>query len=87
MKRGGKKLSKLEQLKIAQELLGSSLGCDTLADTYDLDLFEGGLQVKKAAEDHGVWLCDCCGWWYEESEMYELEGEMWCYDCYKENAQ
>ena len=55
--------------------LGESLGFkDELMDDIDL-------QVAMIAEAEGVWNCQVCNWWCEQSDMHN---EI-CNDCYQED--
>ena len=77
-------LKEKDKIAIAEELLGSCGSPGPIADRYDLDPFMGDLEVVQAANDHGVYLCECCGWWCDQDEMDDREGEFWCHDCLKE---
>jgi hypothetical protein len=72
-----------DKINIANELLGSCASTSDLVDKYELDFFEGAYEIEKAANDCGVWLCDICGWWYDESEIHEYQPEVICETCNK----
>ena len=74
-------LSMYDRIQIANELLGSCSDLNIYIDQYNLDPFTGYDEVVSAANEYGVWLCDCCGWWYDESEIYEFQPEVICEDC------
>jgi len=71
---------------IANDLLGSCSNTGGLADIYLPDNpFDGDAKITEAANDCGVWLCECCGWWHDEGEMEWHNGEYWCEDCINED--
>lgn len=76
-------LSVKEKIEIANTLRGSCMSPNSLADTYELDIFDGDLEISEAANEYGVWLCEQCNWWCDEEEMH---GEI-CEQCDGENNE
>ena len=73
--------------KIAAEVLGSCMGPNELRELgeslgFTDDIMDDiDLQVAIIAEEEGVWRCQVCDWWCEDSEMLN---EI-CNDCYQED--
>lgn len=64
--------------QICMNFLGS---CSSISlyheEHYNLD-YEEILQVLEEGE---IFLCECCGWWCDQSDMNDVHGEYHCTDC------
>lgn len=65
-----------EKIAMAEEVLGtcmSSIELEKLGKHYNLKYKAGydvDLQVSVIVEEYGVWRCESCDWWVEESELH-----------------
>jgi len=66
----------LDKNAIAMEVLGSCMGPIELRELgvifglKDEGFDDIDLQVGIICEEEGVWRCDTCSWWVEESDMH-----------------
>jgi hypothetical protein len=76
-------LTKEQRQKIAEEVLGSCMGGWELTDlgiSFGMpERIDTDLTVAMMCEEEGVWNCQICNWWCEESEMHNDV----CNDCYQ----
>ena len=69
---------------IANTLLGTCISPVELAEKYfPDDPFVGDLKIHAIANDLGVWLCESCGWWVEESKLGNCKVDIRCIECDK----
>ena len=66
---------------IANEAQGSCMGIGDLASIFECDEAE----AMDAANEHGVYLCNTCGWWHEENDIYSPTECDECHVCEHKN--
>ena len=74
----------VDKNKLAMEVLGSGMGPIELRELglafglEDEGYDDIDLQVAIIAESEGVWRCETCDWWVEESDLHNGV----CSECY-----
>ena len=74
-----------EQIRrLAEYLEGTCQSIDSAMDACgikpdgDKDQYDIAIRVEQLGE---IFLCDCCGWYCENSEMVESDHGQYCADC------
>lgn len=67
---------------IAHELQGTCTSLGAILERYEMEGAENDTDFCFAL-DQQVFECECCGWWFEQSEMtaYDPVGRWICEEC------
>jgi hypothetical protein len=77
-----RRLSDEQVEKVVNELQGTCMQSidDVVRNSLEVDPSELTQEDYKAIEEH-IFECFICGWWFEDSERTEVNGEQCCRQC------